>query len=131
MIMSQFLTIKNKIQMALNTRSKNSRQLVTVSLDNISPFTWNWIKKDAPEGFVQTNLGVIKRSFIENYELVVQQWRYTQQYFELKYPEDMEYASSIFGQSVGLGVRVFVPCPLKKSARLAIVENSHQISVGD
>jgi hypothetical protein len=67
--------------MALNTKmSKNCQQVVTIYSDDINPFTWNWIKKDAPESFVQTNLGVIKCSFIDNDELVIQQWRDSQHF---------------------------------------------------
>jgi hypothetical protein len=88
--------------------------------------------KDAPEGLVQSDtFGVIKRHFVEKDEMVVQRWRDTQQFFEVTYPEHMDFAVGIFGLSVGLGVRVFVPCPLGKARRLIIVENSHQIIEGD
>ncbi len=54
-----------------------------------------------------------------------------QQFFELTFPEHLEYAILLFGLGIGLGVHFFVPCPLKKAASLVTVENSHQISVGD
>jgi hypothetical protein len=47
--------------------------------------------------------------------MVVQRWRDTQQFFEVTYPEHMDFAMGIFGLSVGLGVCVFVPCPLGKA----------------
>ncbi len=42
-----------------------------------------------------------------------------------------EFAQRIFGLSVGLGVCDFVPCPLKMARPLEVVENWHQITVGD
>ncbi len=82
MIMCELCLIKNKVQITLNTQSKNSRQCITVSCDDISSFAWNWMIKDALEGLVQSNtFGVIKSHFVEKDEMVVQQWRDTQQFF--------------------------------------------------
>jgi hypothetical protein len=132
MMLGELLTVKNKVQVSMNTHSKNNRQKVQFSVDNINPFTWHWLIKDLPQYMVLSDSqGLIKRNFISNDELVIKKWRTMQQFFELTFPEHLEYAILLFGLCIGLGVRLFVPCPLKKAAPLVTVENSHQISVGD
>lgn len=70
--------------------------------------------RDAPIELLKSDFGVMKHTFVEKDELVIQKWRDTQQSFELTLSEHMEFAQRVFGLSVGLGVHVFVPCPLKK-----------------
>ena len=115
-ILRELLTVKNKAQNAMNTWSKSSKRVVKLTLDNVSPFTWHWMIRNLPAQMIGANLrAVVKRTFMESDELVVQKWRDTQQYVEFTFPEHFKFAQQIFGESFGLGVRTVLSCPLKNS----------------
>lgn len=80
---------------------------------------------------LKSDLGVVKHTFVEKDELLVNKWRDIKHFFEVTLPEHMEFAQCFFGLSVRFGVRVFDTCPLKMSRPLELVENWHQINAGD
>ena len=55
---------------------------------------------------------IVKRTFILGDESVVEKWRTTQEQMHFTLTEHLSCAQKIFGTSVGLGVRVFLPCPM-------------------
>lgn len=132
-LLRELLSIKNKMQNAMNTRSKCSKQVIKITVENISAYTWYWMIRDVPEHIIVggNSRAVVKRTYMESDELVVQKWRDTQQFLELTFPDHMEFAQRMFGQSVGLGIRALVCCPLKDAEPFQIVEQSHQICAGD
>ena len=64
---------------------------------------------------------VVKTNFILKHELVVEKWRTAQEQVNLTLPEHLQSAQKILGTSVGIGVRVFLPCPMgKNNGRVAV-----------
>ena len=113
-IFNQLIAIKASIQSALNTRGKNARNRVVCKLDNVSRYTWDYIKSLMVVE-VEASPAVVKTNFILRDELVVEKWRTAQELVHLTLPEHLDCAQKIFGTSVGLGVRVFLPCPMGKN----------------
>jgi hypothetical protein len=64
---------------------------------------------------VETSNHIAKTNFILMDELVVEKWRTKQEQVHFTLPEHLDCARKIFGTSVGLGVRVFVPCQMGRS----------------
>jgi len=122
-----------KIQQALNTNSMRSKNSVTITIDNFNSFTWQYIIMDLPEHGVNLmeTKAVVKSVIMEKDSLVVQKWRDAQQWFHLHLPEHFQLAQNLFGNTVGLGVRVVVPCSLGRSRGGKVEENYHEVSVGD
>jgi hypothetical protein len=125
MILQQLLLIKNKMQVALNTRALNARNTVLINIDYISKSTWIYI-----QGVLDLQVshfsGIEKTSYILGDESIVEKFRSAQESFFLSLPADLVSAKRVFGESVGLGVRAFVPCRIgKKSSRR--VSSSRQI----
>jgi len=58
---------------------------------------------------------IVKRTYILGDESVVEKWRATQEQLHFTLPEHLDCAQKIFGTSVGLGVHVFLPCPMGRS----------------
>ena len=113
-IMQQLIAMKTKMQQLLNTRSKNARNRVFFQFDNFSVSTWNYMK-----GLMVVDVElaqvIVKRTFILGDESVVEKWRTTQEQVHFTLPEHLDCAQKIFGTSAGLGVRVFLPCPMGRS----------------
>jgi hypothetical protein len=133
MIFEQVLKIKNKVQVALNTRSGKSRNVQNIQLDNVNRLTWQYTTKDAARYgvVVGSSYGVVQVTFMESDTCVVQKWRNLQESFILSAPEHFRFAKLLLGTSVGLGIRCPIRCNLKGAGHLERVENYHQISVGD
>ena len=72
---------------------------------------------------------IAKSLFILRDELVVEKCRTTQEQVNLTLPEHLDCAQKVFGTSVGLGVRVFVPYQTRRST--GRVSSSHVISKTD
>ena len=113
-IFYQLIAVKVSIQSALNTRAKNARNRVVCKVPNFSVSTWDYIKSLLLQD-VERSTVVSKTTFILKDELVVEKWRTKQELINLTLPEHLDCAQKIFGTSVGLGVRVFLPCPMGKS----------------
>ncbi len=133
MIFEQLLMIKNKLQLALNTRSMVARNVQTIHLDNINRLTWHYMTRNAVSHGVEigSSYGTVKVTFMEGDSCITQKWRDIQETFSLCRPEHFQYARLLFGASVGLGVRAVIPLSLRGAGRLERVENFHQISIGD
>ena len=132
MILNQMLLIKNRLQHALNTRSKSSKQVATIHIDNVSPFTWSWITDNAAESInVEYSYAVSKNTFIEKDALVAMKWRVVQESLFLHLPDHLQSAQRILGISAGLGVRTFVSCRFSNRRRLEVAEGNHQIDRAD
>eukprot|EP00590_Aulacoseira_subarctica_P000419 CAMPEP_0172435090 /NCGR_PEP_ID=MMETSP1064-20121228/70990_1 /TAXON_ID=202472 /ORGANISM="Aulacoseira subarctica , Strain CCAP 1002/5" /LENGTH=104 /DNA_ID=CAMNT_0013183371 /DNA_START=1056 /DNA_END=1370 /DNA_ORIENTATION=+ len=70
---------------------------------------------------VEASPAVVKTNFISRDELVVEKWRTVQEQVNLTLPEHLPSAQKVFGTSVGIGVRVFLPCSMGKSnGRVAV-----------
>jgi hypothetical protein len=113
-IFHQLIGMKSSMHSAMNTRGKNARNRVVCKFDNFSPFTWEYMKSLIVLD-VETSSVIAKSQFILRDELVVEKWRTTQEQVQFTLPEHLDCAQKIFETSVGLGVRVFLPCPMGKS----------------
>jgi hypothetical protein len=113
-ILNQLIAMKSSMQSALNTRGKNARNRVVCKFDNFSPSTWDYMKSLMVVE-VETSNVIAKTNFMLVDELVVEKWRTTQEHVLFTLPEHLDCAQKVFGTSVGLGVRVFVPCKMGKS----------------
>jgi hypothetical protein len=133
MIFEQMLMIKNKLQLALNTRSVVTRNVQTLRVDNISRLTWHYMTRNAVSHGVEigSSYGTVKVMFMEGDSCIVHKWRGIQETFSLCKPEHFQYARLLFGASAGLGVRAVMPLSLPCAGPLEHVENFHQISIGD
>ncbi len=98
----------------MNTRAKNALNRVVCKLANFLVSNWDYIKSLLLQD-VETSPVITKTSFILRDELVVEKWRTRQEQVNLTLPEHLVVAQKIFGTSVGLGVRVFLPCAMGKS----------------
>jgi hypothetical protein len=114
MIAQQLIAMKSSMQSALNTRGRNARNRVVCKFDNFSPFTWEYMKSLIVLD-VETSSVIAKSQFILRDELVVEKWRTTQEQVQFTLPEHLDCAQKVFGTSVGLGVRVFLPCQMGRS----------------
>jgi hypothetical protein len=113
-IFNQLIAMKSSMQSALNTRGKNARNRVVCKIDNFSVVTWEYMKSLLVLE-VETSNHIAKTNFILMDELVVEKWRTRQEQVHFTLPEHLDCARKIFGTSVGLGVRVFVPCQMGRS----------------
>jgi len=127
-IFQQLIAVKSTMQSALNTRGKNARNRVVCKVDNFSPLAWVYIKSLLVVE-VEISSVIAKSHYILRDELVVEKWRTTQEQVNLTLPEHLDCAQKVFGTSVGLGVRVFVPCQTGRST--GRVSSSHVISKTD
>jgi hypothetical protein len=133
MIFEQMMRIKGKMQLALNTRSMNSKNVQTINLENISRLTWHYMTRMAVNYGLEiaNSYGTVRTTFMEGDSCVVQKWRDIQETFSLNTPEHFHFAKLLFGTCVGLGVRAVIPVNLKNTPRLERAENYHSIHVGD
>jgi hypothetical protein len=133
MIFEQITKIKNKIQLAMNTRSLKSKNVQSVQLENVHRLTWHYITRDSPNYRVEivSSYGTVKVTFMENDSCVVQKWRELQETFLLSTAQHFRFAKLLLGTCVGVGVRCIIRCSLKNAGRLERMESCHQISVGD
>jgi len=113
-IFYQLIAMKAAVQSALNTRGKNKRNRVVCKIDNFGRSTWEYLKLQLALD-VEASPVVVKTNFISRDELVVEKWRTGQEQVNLTLPEHLQSAKKVFGTSVGIGVRVFLPCPMGKS----------------
>ncbi len=131
-IMREYLVIKNKLQTCMNTRSMSRKNMVKFTVENINALTWYWMIRDAPADVIREDLSAImKVTFMESDSLVVQKWKDRQQCVALTFPQHLDFAKRLFGDTFGLGVRKLLCCPLGRSLPYRIVESQHQISDGD
>jgi len=87
---------------------------------NFSVSTWDYIKLQLLLD-VEVSPVVVRTNFIVRDELVVEKWRSVQEQVTLTLPEHLPSAQKVFGTSVGIGVRVFLPCSMGKSnGRVAV-----------
>jgi hypothetical protein len=113
-IFNQLIAMKAVIQSAMNTRGKNKRNRVVCKIGNFSRCTWDYIKLQLLLD-VEASPAVVKTNFILRDELVVEKWRTVQEQVNLTLPEHLQSAQKVFGTSVGIGVRVFLPCSMGKN----------------
>ena len=70
---------------------------------------------------MEASPAVVKTNFISRDELVVEKWRTVQEQVNLTLLEHLQSAQKVFGTSVGIGVRIFLPCSMGKSkCRVAV-----------
>ncbi len=133
MIFEQLMHVRNKVQQSLNTKAMRAKNVVTVNIENFNKLTWSYITRHlAGEGIdLLESFAVVKNVFMEKDALVVQKRRERQQSFTLFSPEHFVVARQIFGASAGLGIRVFVPCSLRKVPINEAAESSHTVRQGD
>jgi hypothetical protein len=133
MIFEQMMRIKGKMQLSLNTRSLNSKNVQTIHMENINRLTWHYMTRIAiANGLeISSSYGTVKATFMEGDTCVVQKWRDIQESFSLNTPHHFHCAKLLFGTCVGLGIRVVVPLSVKNRTRLERAENYHAIHVGD
>jgi len=117
MIFEQILKIKNKIQLAMNTRSGKSKNVHSIQLENIHRLTWRYMTRDAPIYGVEivSSYGTVKVTFMEKDSCVVQKWRDLQESFLLSTPQHFRFAKLLLGECVGLGVRCIIRCSLRNT----------------
>jgi hypothetical protein len=132
-IFKQLLRLKSKMQQALNTRSVRSNNSVTISVDNFSTSTWEYITSSLHRHGINLSRSttVIKSAFMERDSYVVQKFRGELFSFELTLPNHFHVAQLLFGITVGLGVRFIVPCSMRGADHNETVESSRVISHGD
>ncbi len=120
-VVCEFLIIKNKLHIGLNTHSMSFKEVVKITVHNINPYTWYWMIKDTSENVISSDYqGIIWQTFMECDELLVQKWKDQQHFFELTFLQHMEFVKCLFGDSVGLGVRKFVSCSLRNTTASTI-----------
>jgi hypothetical protein len=132
MILTLMLLIKNWLQHALKTRSKSSRQVDTIHIDNVSSYTWSWIMSNTPENInVEYSYAISKATFIEKDALHAMKWRVVQESIYFHLPDHLQYAQRILGVSAGLGICTLLSCCFSNYGQLEVAEGYHQIDCAD
>ncbi len=128
----ELLSIKQKLQLCLSTRSLNDTFSECCHVDNINLLTWLFIIKHLLPNIplVETN-DMVKQSFFKSDSFVLEKRRCNQQQIEFYLPEHMAFVQSIFGTFAGIGSRKILRCTLKKRPLSTHTCNSHQVLYTD
>jgi hypothetical protein len=128
----ELLSIKQKVQNCLSTRSLNDTFSESCRIDNINFLTWFFIIRDLPPSIhIEEKNVVVKHSFFKSDCFFLEKRRCNQQSFELYLPEHVPFVQSIFGTFGGIGSHQILKCTLKQKCLSARACNFRQISYQD
>ncbi len=111
--LKQLLSIKQKVQVALNTRSLSSNNRASCFINNIDPLTWRYLMQGT-WAVVEQSREILKATYMDEYECVVKNWHSVVESCMISLPEHLAFAQGIFGKTVGIDVQLIVLCSVEK-----------------
>ena len=130
MIFMQLLTVKEKLQLLLHSRSKNKKCMQSCTIPNIDRLTWEYMTTVLQVQYIQKNV-VIKKVYCCNDEFHMEKYRALQFSTFLCLPQHLAMAQKLFGTAIGLGCRNILKCALKQRAAHARRISRQQIKYTD
>lgn len=131
-LFKELLSIKQKVQVCLSTRSLHDTYSECCRIDNVNILTWCFMVRDLPLNIPLKEANVVvKRNYFRNDEAVLEKRRCKQLSVDLYLPEHISFAQSIFGTFAGVGSRKKFSCILKCRRLSAVAHCTHQIHYKD